>query len=266
MAELAAGRELIVENLNRCWDSCVELFDSLTDEQWEVQSHCPEWTVKGIAAHLMSVEQMLSDWLPQSADAPPPFEQVADKFAAAMALPNDELTPALRSVLDGRRSQLASASDDLFATPSITPVGPGTYGRFMSIREFDFWMHERDCRTPLGMPTSNGGPEAEMALDEVHMSVGYIAGKKIGLPDGASIHFAITGECERDVFVRVDGRAGEVDALSDPTVVLHCDSMAFMDQACGRVDPEQPIAAGLISWSGDEELGAHAARNLRFTM
>ena len=42
--------------------------------------------------------------------------------------------------------------------------------------------------------------------------------------------------------------------------------MAFMNQACGRIDPEIPIANGEISWSGDEELGARAARNLRFTM
>ena len=259
-------RELIVKNLNLCWDSCTQLFDSLNDEQWQVQSHCPDWTAKGTAAHLMSVEQMLSDWIPTGVDTPLPFEKIPALFAAAMAMSNDELAPALKEVLAGRRSQLAQASDALFETPSMTPVGPGTYGRFMSIREFDFWMHERDCRTPLNLPTDNGGPAAEMALDEVHLSVGYIAGKKIGLPDGASIHFQITGACQRDIFVKVDGRAAEVDALNDPTVVLHCDSMAFMDQACGRVDPESPIAAGLISWSGDDQLGAQAARNLRFTM
>jgi hypothetical protein len=36
--------------------------------------------------------------------------------------------------------------------------------------------------------------------------------------------------------------------------------------ACGRIDPEAEIAAGTISWSGDDEWGAQAARNLRFTM
>ena len=42
--------------------------------------------------------------------------------------------------------------------------------------------------------------------------------------------------------------------------------MAFMNQACGRVDPEVPIADAEITWSGDDALGARAARNLRFTM
>ena len=103
-------------------------------------------------------------------------------------------------------------------------------------------------------------------MTEVHLSVGYIAGKKVGLADGASMHFEITGAIERDIYVAVDGRAGEVDHVENPTVTLHCDSMAFMDLTCGRIDPEVPIAAGLVSWSGDEQIGAHAARNLRFTM
>ena len=160
----------------------------------------------------------------------------------------------------------AVTTEDGPGAASITPVGPATYGRFMAIREFDFWMHERDCRIPVGMETDNGGPTAEMALNEVHLSIGYIAGKKIGLTEGQSIHFDITGAVNRDIYVAVEGRATEKEALSNPTVTLHCDSMAFMNQACGRIDPEVPIADGQISWSGDQALGAHAARNMRFTM
>ncbi|HCB34349.1 MAG TPA: hypothetical protein DEP66_04715 [Acidimicrobiaceae bacterium] len=259
-------RELTVDNLNRCWDGCADLFGSLSEQQWQVRSHCPDWDVKGVAAHLLVAERTLSGWVPDSADAPLPFAGLGADFAAALEMPADELAAELASVLDDRRAQLADADDELFDAPSPTPVGKLTYGRFMAIREFDFWMHERDCRMPLGLPADNGGPAAEMALDEVHRSIGYIAGKQVGLPQGASMHFEITGACTRDIFVAVDGRAAEVESLADPTATLHCDSMAFMNLACGRVDPEEPIAAGLVSWSGDEELGAHAARHLRFTM
>jgi hypothetical protein len=71
----------------------------------------------------------------------------------------------------------------------------------MAVREFDFWMHERDCRAPLSLPIDNGGAAAEMALNEVHLSIGYIAGKKVGLADGQSIRFAITGGVKRDIYV-----------------------------------------------------------------
>ena len=259
-------RELTINNLDACWTSVVDSLGNIDTQQWETRSLCPEWTVRGIAAHMVSVEQVLSNWMPSGLDTPPPFQDVEGYFNAAMQMPEDDLVAHMQSTFDVRRANLAETTDADFETASITPVGPADFGRFMAIREFDFWMHERDCRTPLGMETYNGGPAAEMALNEVHLSIGYIVGKKIGLTEGQSIHFDITGAVSRDIYVAVDGRATEQQALSDPTVTLHCDSMAFMNQACGRVDPELPITDGQISWSGDQALGAHAARNLRFTM
>ena len=259
-------RDLIVSNLDVCWTSVVEFLSTLENSQWETQSLCPEWTIRGGAAHMVSVEQALSNWLPSGLDTHPPFEKVEGYFEAAMQLPEAELVEHMQQTFDIRRQNLSETTQEDFANPSVTPIGPATYGRFMAVREFDFWMHERDCRIPLGIATDNGGPAAEMALNEVHLSIGYIAGKKIGLTAGQSIHFDITGSVERDIYVRVEERAIECEAIDTPTTTLHLDSMAFMNQACGRIDPEVPIAEGSIRWSGDEELGAHAARNLRFTM
>ena len=53
--------------------------------------------------------------------------------------------------------------------------------------------------------------------------------------------------------------------MSD-TIVLEAESTTFALLACGRIDPEQAIADGAIRWSGDDEIGARAARNLRYTM
>ena len=259
-------RDLIISNLDVCWTSVVEFLSTLEGNQWDIQSLCPEWTVKGVAAHMVSVEQALSNWFPSGLDTPPPFEKVGGYFEAAMQMPGAELVEHMQETFDIRRQNLVETTHDDFAKPSFTPVGPATYERFMAVREFDFWMHERDCRTPLGIDVDNGGPAAEMALNEVHLSISYIAGKKIGLDRGQSIHFDITGSVKRDIYVRVDERAFECEPINTPTTTLHCDSMAFMNQACGRIDPEIPINEGAISWSGDERLGAHAARNLKFTM
>jgi hypothetical protein len=136
----------------------------------------------------------------------------------------------------------------------------------MAIREFDIWVHERDIRVPLGIPGDDGGPPAEMALDEVHGSIGYIVGKKIGLPDGTGIAIELTGPVHRRILARVDGRATRVDALESPDVTLSMDSLTFMLLACGRIDPQGPIDDGRVTWSGDPELAARAAHNLAFTM
>ena len=131
---------------------------------------------------------------------------------------------------------------------------------------FDFWVHERDITTPLGWPTDDTGPRAEIALAEVEGSLGYIVGKKIGLPDGTSIVFHLTGPLRRDLSVQVDGRAKVVDQDSQSDVELTTDMLTFMQLACGRLDPQAQIDAGTITWTGDPVLGDRAARNLRFTM
>lgn len=119
---------------------------------------------------------------------------------------------------------------------------------------------------PLGIAGDDGGPAAEMSLDEVQGSIGYIAGKKIGVPEGKGIAFHVTGPMQRDILVKVDGRAARVPELPNPDVTVEADALTFMLLACGRIDPEGPIADGRITWSGDAELGARAARNLAFTM
>ena len=151
-------------------------------------------------------------------------------------------------------------SDDDFDSPSVTPVGPGTYGRFMAIRAFDVWVHERDIRVPLWLSGDDGGAAAELALDEVHGSLGFIVGKKIGLAEGKGIAIELTGPVQRTLLAKVDGRAARVDELPNPDITLTTDSLTFMLLACGRIDPEGPIADGRITWSGDADLGAWIAR------
>ena len=97
-------------------------------------------------------------------------------------------------------------------------------------------------------------------------SLGYIVGKKVGLPDGKSIAFHLTGPIVRELDVLVDGRAKQVDSLESPDVEIMTDSTTFIQLACGRIDPQVAIDSGAIKWNGDAQLGERAARNLRFTM
>lgn len=126
--------------------------------------------------------------------------------------------------------------------PSWMPTGPGTYPRFLATRVFDFPVHEHDITTPLGRETDDRGLAAEIALAEVEGSLGYIVGKKVGLPDEKRTR------------------------LDNPDVEVTTDSTTFIQLACGRIDPQVKTDSGAIAWIGDAELGERAARNLRFTM
>lgn len=256
-----------IDNLNTCFDSLDELFGGLSDEQWTVQSYCPDWDVRGIAMHLAAVESMLAGVEPGGFTDSLPFDQVGAYVASVAELDNAGLLAAYRETIEARRAEMATYTPDQMDLPSMTPVGPKTYGRFMGVRVFDFWVHEQDIRGPLGMPGHESGPAAEEALNEIEVSLPYIVGKLIGLPDGKSMTINTTGGVERAMHVAVDGRAGNVESLDGPAdVVLNADSTTFALLACGRIDPQGAIDADKISWSGDAEIGEKAARSLRFTM
>jgi uncharacterized protein (TIGR03083 family) len=259
-----SGRQQVLDGLHRSFSAFGAMIDGLSPDQWRVQSLCPAWTVHGVVAHVTLIEEVLLGWRPDSGENP---------FAAAGAIAAQlaELSPAdlvarHHTVVAARLAELDPMTDDDFAAASFTPVGQATYGRFMAIRVFDVWVHHRDITVPLGIPTDDGGVDAGLALDEVEGSIGYIAGKKIGVPDGQSIAFHVIGPAEREILVKVDGRAARVAELANPTATVTADTRTFIQLACGRIDPELAVASGAIGWSGDDELGSRAARNLAFTM
>ncbi|RDH79818.1 maleylpyruvate isomerase family mycothiol-dependent enzyme [Mycolicibacterium moriokaense] len=249
-----------------CYSSIESLCADLSEADWQAQSLCPDWTVRGVVSHVTSIEAVMTGWLPDDATTPPPFGKAGDFERETADLDNSAFVDVVRATYDRRRQDLAELTDADLERPSWMPTGPGTYGRFLAIRVFDFWVHERDITTPLGRTTVDAGPAAEIALAEVESSLGYIVGKKVGLPDGKSVSFHLTGPIVRELNVAVDGRAKQVERLENPDVVVETDSTTFIQLASGRIDPQVPIDSGAIGWTGDAELGDLAARNLRFTM
>ena len=239
--------------------------DGFTADDLATPSLCPDWDVRGVIGHAIGVEAVLDGWAP-SADDPPPFGKLAAFEAAVADLDPTDLAAEVAAVTASRLAHLRSMDAGAADLPSITPVGVKTYGDFLRIRAFDLWVHAHDIAIPLGRPVDVGSTATELALDEVAGSIGYIVGKKVGLPDGMSVVVHVTGATARDIAVVVDGRARAVDAVDDPDVELAADVETFILLAAGRVDPQSRIDDGRITWSGDAEWGERMARNLAYTM
>lgn len=254
----------VVTNLLECFESFSALASELSEDDWAAPSLCPHWAVRDVATHLTGAERALTGWEP-SVEDPPPFGDIAGYAAAAKAWSTVELVDEVRSVLDRRRTELLTMGDDVFARPSWTPVGVQTYGGFMEVRTFDFWVHEQDVRVPLARPGHVGGPAAAVSLEQVRRSLGYIVGKRAGVPDGRSVQITLTGPVEATLAAVVEGRARAVESLDDPDATMTTDFLTFMLLACGRIDPEQPIEDGRVELTGDVALAGQLARNLRFT-
>jgi uncharacterized protein (TIGR03083 family) len=254
-----------VDCLLESMDSVLAVLGELDDPDWQARSLCPAWTVRQVVAHLDGIEEALSGWRP-AGDAAAPFEIVGKVFDEADDWSPDRLLSRLRAVVANRRSELLAADMSLFDEVSWTPIGVQTYGRFMAIRNFDFWVHEQDIRVPLRRPGHASGPAAELALDEVRRSFGYIVGKCAAIPDGSSVLVELHGPIDGQLGAIVEGRARVVDELDHPDATVRTDSLTFMLLACGRIDPETHLANGDVELRGDKELAGRLARNLRFTI
>ena len=262
MTELATIRA----SLEQSYDAIETLAGRMDSPQWQGRSLCPDWDMRGVVAHLGMMERVMTGWLPESLGDLPPLDRIDPYYEETAALDDAAFAARIGEIFASRRADLARLTEDDLTRQSWTPIGPRSYGGFLEIRIFDFWVHERDISTPLGWPSDNAGPCAEIALGQVEASIGYIVGKKIGLPDGASIVFHLTGPVKRDLPVLVDGRARAVDRIDDPDVELTTDTVTFIQLAAGRIDPQRQIDAGLVTWTGNAQLGDRAARNLRFTI
>lgn len=255
-----------IEALELCWTSFDDVVGDLTPDQWATPSLCPGWAVRDVVIHLGAIEYLLSGEVPGSMTEAVPFAKASEWMHRVRDLDDHAVLAAYREVIDTRRTEVAALTVDDLAQPSMTPVGPGTVGRFLNIRVFDYWVHEQDVRVPLGIPGHEEGPAAEMAIDEIQGSLPYIIGKKVGLPDGMAITIEVAGPVERTMHVQVAGRAAVVESLDAPDVTLRTDSTTFALLACGRIDPQGRIDDGRITWRGDATWGDTAARRLAFTM
>ncbi len=253
-------------SLEQCYDAIESLAGRMDATRWHAQSLCPDWDMRGVITHLGMMERVMTGWLPEAAGDLPPLDRIGPYQDEMAGLDDTAFAARIGEIFASRRADLARLTDENLARQSWTPIGPRSYGGFLEIRIFDFWVHERDISTPLGWPSDNTGPRAEIALAQVEGSIGYIVGKKIGLPDGASIVFHLTGPVSRDLPVAVEGRARAVGHVEHPDVELSMDTVTFIQLAAGRIDPQRQINAGLVTWTGNTELGDRAARNLRFTI
>src|ERR1700722_19462823 len=254
--DTVTGLATIRTSLEQCYDAIEALAGRMDATRWRAQSLCPDWDMRAVITHLGMMERVMTGWLPGSADDLPPLDRVDPYYEEMAALDDAAFVARIGEIFARRRADLAGLTEADLARPSWTPVGPRSYGGFLEIRIFDFWVHERDIATPLGWPTDDGGPRAEIALAQVEGSIGYLGGKKIGLPDGASIVLRLP----------VAGRAKAVDHVERPDVELTTDTVTFVQLAAGRIDPQRQIDAGLVTWTGNPELGDRAARNLKFTI
>lgn len=265
--------EPIVEQLEVEWASIAALAATLRDEQWDLPTALPGWTVRDNLSHMIGIERMLLGDPGPTVDVSH-IERITDPFAASIeswveerrAVPGPELAAEFDEVIARRRAQLEAMTDEDFSRAGWSPIGEVPYRAFMVVRVFDCWMHEQDMRRAVDLEGHLEGPAVDVALGHFTSALGFVVGKKAGAPQGTSVVFEVDGPRSRRYGVVVDGRAQLVDpAPDDPTVTISLPLTSFIALGGGRWDAATARAAGNLEISGDVDLGERILANMGFT-
>ena len=267
----------LASQLEEVWGELARLAGELDDSGWRKSTPCPGWDVAAQYAHVIGTESMLLGRPNPELDPGKP-EHVLNNIGgmneiwvkALAGCSRDQVMEQFAEVTGERTKVLKAMTDDDFDQPSWTPVGKADYRRFMQIRVFDCFVHEQDVRDAVGRPGHESGPVAEQSVDEIVRALGYVVGKKAGLPADATVALRLAGPLKRDLDVAVvDGRARVVPSLDgDATTTLSLSSTAFTRLGCGRVRPDAVLEGSLggVEIGGDVELGRRVISNLAFTI
>lgn len=268
----------VLAGLFAVWDDIAALLGGLPEAEWQAASPLPGWDVKALVAHMIGTESFLA-----GVPAPQPDIDVStlDHVRNDIGVMNEcwvrylsaeagaDVIKRFKDITDERRKALTDMSAQDWDAATLTPVGPESYGRFMRVRVFDCWMHEQDIREALRWPPSDDqlvGPAAELSLDEIEATMGYVVGKRAKAPEGSRVLFDLTGPLSRSIRVAVDGRAQVVDDFGgqEPTVTIRLDGLQFTRLAGGR--PMCPTRAQGVELGGNKDVAAQVVEHLNFVI
>jgi uncharacterized protein (TIGR03083 family) len=269
------GDRPVVAELAEVWSSFAGLGAELADPDWDRPTGCPGWSVRDVYSHVIGTEAGLLGRPPAPRpEAFPPHvrNEMGQGNEAEVLLrrgrTGPEVVGELQEVAAARLAALRALDDEGFAAETWTPAGPGTYEDFMGIRVFDCWVHEQDVRRAVGRPGHLAGAAVDRSLANAVSVMPYVVGKRAGAPDGSTVAFDVTGPTARRWAVAVSGGRArpEPEIPVEPTARITADVATFMALACGRVDPEEELAAGRVAVHGDAEVGTAVVRNLGYTI
>lgn len=263
-----------IDKLAECFEALSELGGRLSEEQWKRATDLQGWTVQDNLSHLVGIERIL-EGLPGTEHRASPAEYVKNPIGEANEneidsrrhLSGAEVLAEWNDIAHRRLTTLRSADADYFATPSMTPTGPGTVADFLHIRVLDCWVHEQDMRRAVGIPGHLGGPVAEHTVDRLIRTIPIVVGKRAATPDGASVVIDITadpvhGGVRRHIVCTVTGGRAALSETDPGSVLagLSMDTETFLVLATGR----RPLSAvqDHVTFSGDTDHARRVAQAL----
>jgi len=259
-----------VDGLAEVWGSLIGLGESLGDDEFELATACPGWTVKDQFSHVIGTELLLEGEPAPDVELPAssaPYLHndlgvLNERFVAARrGRPGQQVVAELRALAVRRLDALRALDEEAWALLGPSPIGMVPYVDYMGVRVFDSWVHEQDVRAASGRPGGRSGMGERVALDRMEASMPYVLGRRVGAAAGTTFQLEVAGPLGRTVQLVValddDGRPRAVATpviTGAPTAAVRLDADVFVRRACGRLSAGEALASPGTSVVGDGDL------------
>jgi uncharacterized protein (TIGR03083 family) len=215
------------------------LFTSLDAEAWSAPTRCDGWSVRDVAAHLVTVNSFWESSVRSGVSGSPSrvladFDPVAhpkllvDSMRALSA--NDVLERFLASN-DGFLAALESLRDDDWNATGESPVGHVSVRLVAYHALWDSWIHERDVAIPLGRPTVVEADEVSACL-RYAAAIGPVISLAAGAPDRTRGTFGVAATAPDCTFtLEVQDAVAVRDVAPPATAACLCGDAARLTDA-----------------------------------
>ena len=218
----------------------LSLVRDLGEDDADLPTDCPAWTVRDVLAHMVGLEQVLQG-APQPAAELPPYDHVRNEFDEYMEqhvyirrlLPLAAIADELAGLRSRRTPTLRSLAD------RGDPDMPGPFGsanpmsKSLPIRVFDLWAHEQDIRRAVGLPVRTDCVAAEVSMERALIGWRHAVPKLVGRP--ATVVVQVTEPHPSETVIVVAGADDDGDAGASALLAGDIGLLTWV--FCGRGAP-----------------------------
>ena len=264
-------RSGLIDAFDHSVQSIIDLGFSCRDEDFDLQTECPGWTVKDQISHVVGSEKSFAG-LPRVEVPVPDYPHLHSDFArfvevdveARRGLSGREVVAELAEFHPRRMAELRASEADV-DTVIGGFFGPDTtFGQHLHRRIVDAWVHEQDLRSALDRPGNLDSPSAAVFTADILAALPRIAARSADVGAGHAVVIDVSGPVVARDGVRVvtgeDGRPyGETlfsghdrpqgEEQLDVTSI-HLTTEALTRRAAGR----RPVDEIRYTVTGDEEI------------
>ena len=210
-------RNGLIDAFDNTVRAIIDLGYSCRDEDFDLQTECPGWTVKDQIAHVVGAEKSFSG-LPRPQLKVPDYPHLRSDFArfvevdveARRGVTGRDVVAELAEFHPRRMAELRASEADV-DTVIGGFFGPDTtFGEHLHRRIVDAWVHEQDIRAALDRPGNLDSASAAVFTADILAALPRIASRVADIGPGHAVVLDVTGPVVARGGVRIcvgeDGR------------------------------------------------------------